>query len=251
MRMFVAIPLFRPILQAMLFCFGTNPAMAASETIRIAVHKAVEVWRWQRYWEGKSTLDFAFSAPAPKRITVFWVKEKESDALRFAVCQDDLTVCAVPWHPPFSLAGLGALAAKKRFLSHISDSMDSIPLGRVFTASVPNSPAATLPPQSVREKSRLSLISLKLLLGHLGCNDVNACRRTVLIPYCTNSDPALYVYLRCGQGCRREINSILTLVPIPGTDDWFLGATSAITSPQDVQRIRKQIESALQLRLDD
>ena len=252
MRIFVAIPLCHLALQALLFSFGARPAIAAPETIRIAVDKAVEVWRWQRYWEGESALDFAFSAPAPKRIMLFWVKE--SDSLPFAVCKEDLTICAVPWQRPFSLAGFGPLAAKKRFLSQISpisESMDNIPLRQVLSASIPNTPPAPLPPQSVREKRRLSSTSLKLLLGHLGCNGSNACRRTVLIPYCTNSDPALYVYLGCGQGCRREINSIQTLVPIPDTEDWLLGATSAISSPQEVQRMRKQIEAALQFRLDD
>jgi hypothetical protein len=249
MRMFVPIPLCHIALQTLLFSLWASPASAAPEAIQIAVNKAVEVWRWQRYWHGDSELDFAFSTPAPKRITLFWVEEL--DAVRLAVCKEDLKICAVPWQRPFSLAGLGTFAAKKRFLSQISESIDSVPFRRVSITSLPNSPPALLPPQSVRERRRLSSTSLKLLLGHLGCNESNPCRRTVLIPYCSNSDPGLFVYLRCGQGCKREINSVLTLVPIPDTEDWFLSATSAITSPQKIQRIRQQIEGALQFRLDD
>jgi hypothetical protein len=249
MRIFVAIPLCHLALQALLFSFGASPAIAAPETIRIAVDRAVEVWRWQRYWDGESALDFAFSAPAPKRITLFWIEK--SDALRFAVCKEDRTICVVPWLRPFSLAGLGATPAKKRFLSQISETIDSVPLRLVSIASFLTHPPAPLPPQSIREKRRMSSTSLKLLLGHLGCYESNACRRTVLIPFGSHSDQSLYVYLRCGQGCNREIDSILNLVPIPDTEDWFLGATSAITSPQEVQRMRQQIEAALQFRLDD
>ena len=102
MRIFVAIPLCHLALQALLFSFGASPAIAAPETIRIAVDRAVEVWRWQRFWDGESALDFAFSAPAPKRITLFWIEK--SDALRFAVCKEDRTICVVPWLRPFSLA---------------------------------------------------------------------------------------------------------------------------------------------------
>lgn len=239
---------------------ATGCSVASSPYADMNVRALTEHWRWRQYWGETTELGSAYRPGREIDAVVFWRTGKVGSV---GFCSTELRVCQ--YYADLALhygcydmdipVGMDAQIAYQRF---IRDPNKRVP-GAMEPSYVATNPSEFTsertkfklppfePPEAIRNRTAPPAEQLDKLVDNLKCVPGEAnCQVHLLIPYFNDKDPYVPVFRHCSQ-CFNPKPMIIFMRWIEEDRTWWHGAMDFTDIPDQVGRIRKQIENALLL----
>lgn len=234
----------------------TTSCLAQTPDAVARVTQLTDYWRWKHYWDGTNELGTQYEPGRRFETLLFWNSNEMRPSVGF--CSADLGICQ--YYPDTAMisecyemklsSGQKAQAAYQQFLAKSFGQKRPLSASSEVRAGDYTSEMITItlppldPPDAIRNHESPPQSEVDALVASLtGLPDLPRAKVHLLAPFYSHRDPWVPVFRQCS-GCPNSKPMIIYMRFVEG-HGWWHGVMDFNDNPDEVKRMRRQIEKAL------